>query len=155
MRDDKIFTSWDKETGVATCILMDKQGNTYFGQAKCHPEDKDMMSEHTGLEIAYRRAALRYLCHVRNNIIKPELKTLKTFYHSINSNKDYDENHYIVKRLLKHINFAQQDLDDINSEITHGRKELKDYMENKNDFYRSIRKLRMDKFKKALEKKNY
>lgn len=145
MRDDKIFTSWDEEAGIATCILMDKQGNTYFGQAICHPEDKDMKSEHTGLEIAYRRASIKYLSHIKNDEIKPELKVLKQFYNSINSNKDFDENHYIVKRLLKRIQSTQEELNDFNSLIVNERKGIQNLIKEKDKFYNQIRKLRQGK----------
>ena len=58
MNKKPIF-SWQKDDGIAICKITNPE-NDYIavGMAKCHPEDRDMMSERTGLEIAYHRALM-------------------------------------------------------------------------------------------------
>lgn len=60
--------SWDPETGSALCLLFNKN-DTYIGTAFCSPEDKDMMSEKTGCEIAYHRALIAALRARRDDLM--------------------------------------------------------------------------------------
>ena len=49
-----------KSSGTTTCTISDGQ-NTFIGTAKCHPDDRDCMSEYTGCEIAEKRAKIKIL----------------------------------------------------------------------------------------------
>ena len=138
MKEQTLF-DWDSENGIATCILTDGHHHVFYGEARCHPKDKDMMSEKTGYAIALRRAYIKALCYYRDSDCKPKLKTLKQFYNSINFSKEYDSKHYIVKRLLKHIDIAQKDLDSINELIKTEREQLKIFIDQKDEFYGKIR----------------
>ena len=105
-----------------------------------------MKSEKTGCTIALRRAYIKTLCHYRDNECKQTLKTLKHFLNSINCSKEYDEKHYIVKRLLKHIAMAEQDLATVNKLIKDEKKELRNFIEQKDEFYTKIRNNRQKDF---------
>lgn len=140
--EDKTLFDWDSETGTATCILTDGKNHTFYGEAHCHPKDQDMMSEKTGYAIALRRAYIKALCYYRDTECKPTLKALNQFYNSINYSKEYDKKNYIVKRLLKHIAIAQKDLDAVNELIAEERKGLRDYIDQKDEFYGKIRNKR-------------
>ena len=55
----KYMYNWDEESKCATCIIQE-DNETFYGLATCHPDDEDMMSKTTGLEIATRRAEIKY-----------------------------------------------------------------------------------------------
>ena len=78
MKVETLF-DWSEDTGVATCIITNKNGQTFYGYATCHPKDQDMKSEKTGCTIALRRAYIKTLCHYRDNECKQTLKTLFKF----------------------------------------------------------------------------
>lgn len=56
---------WDSNTGIAICTIHTPYGN-FSGKATCHTDDKDMMSEKVGCEIAYSRATINMLIHRRD-----------------------------------------------------------------------------------------
>ena len=138
MKERTLF-DWDAENGIATCILTDGKNHVFYGEAKCHPKDHDMMSEKTGYAIALRRAYIKALCYYRDAECKPTLKALKQYYNSINLNKDFDKTNYMVKRLFKHIAIAEKDLAAMNELIKDERKSLKTFIEQKDEFYTKIR----------------
>ena len=63
--------TYDEETGVTICTLKDTKRNTYIGEAHCHPDDTDMKNQMTGSEIAYRRAYIKFLKHIRDTEFVP------------------------------------------------------------------------------------
>ena len=58
---EKINTLWDEEYRHAYCGIKTPDGNTVVGEAICHPQDVDMVSEKTGCTIAERRAYIKYI----------------------------------------------------------------------------------------------
>ncbi len=131
------YFAFDQESGTATCILYD--GNkTYCGAALCHPDDKDMMSERTGQEIAFRRAEIQALRGFRDEI-KLELKSLKQLYYSINRSKYYNAKSYEARMLNRQIKTKESDLQTVKEYIKQKDKELRDYIAAKDEFYKKIR----------------
>lgn len=131
------YFAFDQESGTATCILYD--GNkTYYGTALCHPDDKDMMSERTGQEIAFRRAEIQALRGFRDEI-KLELKSLKQLYYSINRSKYYNAKSYEARMLNRQIKTKESDLQTVKEYIKQKDKELRDYIAAKDKFYKKIR----------------
>ena len=66
---------WHPEDGIAICRIEDRDHIIYEGKAKCHEDDKDMMNEKTGCEIALMKALIKYQkAQMRNT--KYELKGL-------------------------------------------------------------------------------
>lgn len=146
--------NWNEETATATCTLTDGNNHIFCGEAVCHPKDKDMMSEKTGYAIALRRAYIKALCYYRDTECKPTLKALKQFYNSINRSKEYDKKNYMVKRLLKHIAIAQNDLDTVNELIKEERAGLRRYIDQKDEFYHKIRNNRQAELVKNVLRPN-
>lgn len=142
---------WDAETGTSRCVITAKDGSVHVGSAYCSPKDQDMMSEKTGGEIAEMRASIAYLRHIRDFELKPELKSLKKFWNTINCSKYYDANAYPVQMLLRSIQRYENDLVTINEDINELKNGLNNYMTQKGAFYEKIRKLR-NKDKKAEDK---
>ncbi len=133
---------WDENLGLAQCVIIAKDGSVHVGSAVCSPNDQDMKSEKTGCEIAHMRANIAYLRYVRDTEIKPELKSLKKFWNTINKSKYYDAESYPVQMLLRSIQRYENDLDEINDEIQMEKFNLKTFMEQKSIFYEKVRNLR-------------
>lgn len=114
----------------------------YYGTASCQPEDRDMISEKVGCEIAYRRARINYfksqkaeyraklegLCHFKSTL-KPTV----------------DTNNYIYKRLLKEIKNTESKIIYFCSKIDFEKSRLREYINDKEGFYQYIRKKRQGK----------
>ena len=137
MKQEPIF-NWDPEEGVASCIVKYKN-QTFCGVAMCHEEDKDMMSEKTGMEIAYCRATIDYLKYVRDMELKPALKALKQLYYTMKHSTHFNPNSYENSKLQRHIRMYEFDLETINELIVNERKNLKDYIDKKDEFYKKTR----------------
>ena len=137
MKQEPIF-NWDHEEGIASCIIKYKN-QTFCGVAMCHEEDKDMMSEKTGMEIAYRRATIDYLKYVRDMELKPALKALKQLYYTMKHSTHFNPNSYENSKLQRHIRMYEFDLETINELIVNERKNLKDYIDKKDEFYKKTR----------------
>ena len=137
MKQEPIF-NWDPEEGVASCIIKYKN-QTFCGVAMCHEEYKDMMSEKTGMEIAYRRATIDYLKYVRDMELKPALKALKQLYYTMKHSTHFNPKSYENSKLQRHIRMYEFDLETINELIADERKNLKDYIDKKDEFYKKTR----------------
>ena len=138
---------WDEETGVSQCVITANDGSIHIGKAVCAPQDRDMLSEKTGAAIAEMRANIAYLRHSRDYSIKPELKSLKRFWNTINCSKYYDANSYPVQMLLRSIQRYENDLTTINEEIAELKENLKTYMTQKGIFYQKVREYRKNNTK--------
>ena len=132
---------WDPKTGYATCTLEYKDF-VFFGQAKCAPEDQDMMSEKTGLHIAEERAYIEFLQHIKNNEIKPQLEILNHLCSTMNNSKKLNPNSYEYKRILKEIKNLESDLDFYIDYIATEEAVLKSYIDEKDKFYKKVRENR-------------
>ena len=141
MKNNKPTFEWNAETGIAICIIHTPFGD-FGGSATCHTDDKDMMSEKVGCEIAYHRATIKMLTYQRDCQIKPALKALKQLYYSMKHSKQFNKNSYEAKMLWGQIRNWTCDLDTINEMITTIKTMLKDYIEIKEHLYQHIRKQR-------------
>ena len=133
---------WNEEHGTATCILTDTNKKVYVGFATCHPDDKDMMSEKTGCEIALSRANIDYYRSLRDNEIKPALAALKQLYYSMNKSKSFNPNSYENKMLQRQINLKTLDLATVQEMIVAEQEKLTAFLKKKEDFYQLIRSKR-------------
>lgn len=136
MNHEPLF-AWDNENGTASCILTD--GNKqYIGVAFCHEDDRDMMSEKTGSEIAFRRAKIDVLRAYREEV-KSSLKALRNFYYSINSSNKYNKDSYEAKMLKRQITLREKDLKFAKELIAQERSDLHKFITDKDEFYKKIR----------------
>ena len=131
--------AYDEETGVTTCTLQDTKRNTYVGEARCHPDDVDMKNKMTGSEIAYRRAYIKYLKHMRDTEFVPQLSVLKHMYSCMEQAADFnpkDNNIRLMKRAIDNYSAA---VDMIRAAIRDERNDLHTYMTDKAKLYKLIR----------------
>ena len=135
-----VYTSFDKETGAATCVFDSKYGNI-VGTAQCHPDDKDMCSELTGTTIAAERANRKYLqlCKVE---CKGQLAALNQLYYSMKHSSNFNPKSYENKMLQRQIRFIEDDLATIKQMLSDSYRSLKKYIDEKEKFYTKLRTLR-------------
>ena len=138
MKRQPLF-DWDPETGIATCIIFDKNDQTYVGMAQCHPDDIDMMSEKTGCHIALERAAIYGLQSIRKNELKPELASLKQLYYSMNRSKYFNPKSYEARTLKRQIKIKEEDIRSITNEIYLRKEQLREFINDKDSFYKEVR----------------
>lgn len=142
MKNHGPLFKWDPETGVASCVFLDGD-NIFIGSATCAPEDRDMMSEKTGYQIALYRMQINYFKHLRDNVLKPRLAALKQLYFSMNKSKYFNEKSYETKMLRRQIYMTSSDLDLIKEELAELKQNLKTYIEEKGKFYQRVRENRL------------
>lgn len=139
---NRISTRWNDDMGVAICTIVTSNGDTVTGYAECSEKDKDMISEKVGCTIAEKRAYIEYLRYIRDKELKPELKALNKFYNVINQSKYYNEADYSNQMLLRAINRLETDITALKDELAAAKKELSEYIQDKEIFYQSVRKHR-------------
>ena len=131
--------AYDEENGITTCTLQDTKHNTYIGEARCHPDDADMKNKMTASEIAYRRAYIKFLKHMRDTEFVPQLSVLKHMYSCMEQAADFnpkDNNIRLMKRAIDNYNAA---VDMIRAAIRDERNDLHTYMTDKAKLYKLIR----------------
>ena len=129
MKRQPLF-DWDPETGIATCIIFDKNDQTYVGMAQCHPDD---------IDIALERAAIYGLQSIRKNELKPELASLKQLYYSMNRSKYFNPKSYEARTLKRQIKIKEEDIRSITNEIYLRKERLREFINNKDSFYKAVR----------------
>ena len=141
---------WEEDIGFASCTLTDIYDRKYIGTSICHPDDLDMMSEKTGCEIANRRAEIMMLKGYVKNELKPRLRALKQLYYSMNRSQYFNEKSYENKMLQSQIHVVKNELDTTNEIIAELEYDLSRYLDEKNEFYKKIRRHR--KIESLLQK---
>lgn len=137
---------FNAEDGSSLCIISTKN-KTYVGMAQCHDNDRDMMSEKTGCEIAYHRAIINSLKD-RKNELSIKLSGLRDYYYTMNCSKYFKEDDYAIRRLVSHMDMLIDDIAITKDLIKEEQDYLKKYMSDKADFYKKIRnnrKVNLDK----------
>jgi hypothetical protein len=149
MKGDKIsmkdmWFDWNEEEKTAKCMIRhEKNGPIFVGEAFCHEDDYDMVSPRTGQEIAYRRAKIKQLQHVKNYEIKPQLFALRHLYSCMNRSARFNPESYENTMLQRQIRLLEFDLTTANEMIKYERESLKAFIDNKDRMYKHIRKKRL------------
>lgn len=128
---------YDKASGYTKAIIYYKN-NTFIGEAQCHPEDEDIISEFTGSEIALRRANIKVMQFVKNNEIVPQISILK----HLKSLQDQHEETLLEKSYeitLKKLLQLENDLATLKEMIALEKQELKLYIDAQEKFAAVIR----------------
>lgn len=129
---------WDDENKVATYILTEGD-NVFTGTASCHPDDYDMCSSKTGLQIANIRAVIKYYIHLRDNELKPALKILNRVYSEMKTSKKFNYSSYEAKSLRKHIYRTKTELALTQDLVDSTKANLAKLIKEKDDFYKHVR----------------
>ena len=134
-------TSYTYNHGIARCIIIDNDGTIYTGEAHCHPEDVDMMSEKTGLQIAETRANIKFLRHLIKDS-KRELKALKDFHSLLKFNPYYNKDVRETHLLIREIRRREKDIKENENSLKEMKNTLIEYIAEKEKFYQKIRRNR-------------
>lgn len=134
-------TSYTYSHGIAKCVIIDNDGSIYTGEAYCHPEDTDMMSEKTGLQIAETRANIKFLKHLIKDS-KRELKALKDFHSLLKFNPYYNKDVRETHLLIREIRRREKDIQENENSLKEMKSALAEYIAEKEKFYQKIRRNR-------------
>lgn len=139
------------ENGTARCTFIDKHGQReYTGIAICHEQDYDMESEKTGFHIATQRAYQEYIkCCIKDT--KAELRGLNGLYFSMKHSGKFNPKSYEAKMLYKQRKIKEKEIKDLKDELLLSKMTLRDYINIKDEMYKSIRANRLKE--KELETK--
>ena len=137
-------TSWNEETGVAT-VTINIFDTEFTGTAICHEDDDDMKSELTGLHIAEARVIIKAYQHYKNNILKPQIQILNRLMNEIKQGNYFDPRSQYVRLLRRKIAILTNQLHTSKQIIEFTKKELKDYIDTKEKFYKKVRAKRLVK----------
>lgn len=141
---DRIWFEWDEEDKVSKCVIQpEKNGPCFTGEAVCHEDDYDMASPRAGQEIAYRRAKIKHLQHIKNYEIKPQLASLKHLHGCMVHSSRFNPKSYENTMLQRQIRLLEFDLATANEMIKYERKNLKTFIDDKDRMYKHIRKKRL------------
>ena len=131
--------TWDETSGICGCSIILDDLMYGFGIAQCAEEDKDVISERTGMHIAERRAQINLLQNYKNRELIPGLKALLHLKSTMVNSNNYNPKSYEAKRLDKEIKHYQQDIEDIRIAIEGAKQNLYDYINIKEKLYKRIR----------------
>ena len=130
-------TSFEYDNGQALCIIEYKD-HFFVGQAHCHPDDEDFMSEKTGCFIAESRAHQKYLKFVKNCEILPKLEALNHLKSTL-AVQESDTPNYFSRRLNSEIKNLEEDLIMCKRAIDNEQQYLHGYIKEKDKLYKRIR----------------
>ena len=107
-----LYSSFDPQTGKSIVALTDKNNNTYIGQARLHPDDKNNASNLFGCRLAEKRAWIKYFKEEYKKK-KIELNTIK----QLNNDIKYNYRVYTPKKIQRRINIKLRDYSNEINEI--------------------------------------
>lgn len=107
--------------------------------AECAEQDRDVISERTGMHIAEMRAQINLLQNYKNHELYPELKAYKHLLGTMIKSPRYNPKSYEAKRLNREIFNVKKTLKEINEAIDIAKKQLYEYINTKEILYQRIR----------------
>lgn len=120
--------TWDETSGICGCSIIINDFLHGFGIAQCADQDRDVISQKTGMHIAEIRAQINLLQNYKNNELYPELKAYNHLLGTMIQSTKYNPNSYEAKRLNKEINNVKKTIKEINEMINFTKKDLYDYI---------------------------
>lgn len=137
-REPKFY--FEPGSGSSMCVIETKN-KTFVGTAQCADTDRDMMSEKTGCEIAYHRAIIHTLeGHLSDT--QNELMGLRKYFYSVNQSKYFDSTSYMANMLKSQMEQREEEIRVTKDLICNEKTYLKNFMADKAEFYKKIRRNR-------------
>ena len=133
---------WDEDIGLMSCYIEDQFGRHHIGLAQCHENDADMKSEKTGWEISHARAEINKLKSYIKDELKPRLRGLKQLYYSMNRSKKFNADSYENHMLQKQMKNIENEIEIVKLAIDDLQDDLNQYLDNKDNIYKSLRRNR-------------
>lgn len=142
---------YDRESGITTCIITDKQGRVFMGFATCHPDDRDMMAEYTGKQIAEMRAIIKLLRDIRDNDLRPQIKALRMLHTNMSQSKHFNPKSYENIMLCRALKQKESELAEIINMISQEQNDLRTFIREKEKAYQSVRRHRAETVQQGQE----
>ena len=144
--------NWNKETGMCIASIILPNGDVLQGYATCHPDDEDMCNEKTGEIIAGYRLYIKTQQYNKNYNLRPQLKALRHLQSLYKRDPNYNEQSYENRTLRRQIKLLEAEIHYTKVFIDQARKDLKEYINLKDSFYKKIRAKRgQDKLNQESE----
>ena len=131
--------TYDETSGICGCSIFLDDFLQGFGIAQCAEQDRDMISEKTGMHIAEMRAQINLLQNYKNRELHPELKAYKHLLGTMVNSSQYNPNSYEAKRLNREIKNVEKAIAEINEAIKATKQQLYNYINTKETIYQRIR----------------
>lgn len=131
--------NYDEASGICGCSIFIDDFLQGFGIAQCADQDRDMISEKTGMHIAEMRAQINLLQNYKNRELHPELKAYKHLLGTMVNSPRYNPNSYEAKRLNREIRNVEKAMREINIAIEATKAQLYNYINGKERMYQRIR----------------
>lgn len=138
----KIDYTWYSDTHTAVCAITEK-GQEWLGIAYCHPDDLDFGNERTGLIIAEYRARIDYNKEKRRNL-RQQYTALERLYRQVINGANYSPKSRENRILWSELRRLKNELTAVNYDLSQLRKNLKTFIDEKEEFYNKIRSKRKD-----------
>ena len=120
--------TYDEMSGICGCSIILDDFLQGFGIAQCAEQDRDVISQKTGMHIAERRAQINLLQNYKNRELHPGLKALLHLQGTMVNSKHYNPKSYEAKRLNREIKNLRAEIKDINKAIWIAKQELYEYI---------------------------
>ena len=138
MSNKNIKYLFDDVNGEAYCTI--KYKNIVFtGEAKCHPDDDDFMSDKTGCFIAEVRANIKVLKYRRNNELVPILRAFEHVQSNMDTSTKYAPKSYEAKMIHRQIKALKRQIAEVDAAIADEEAYLKKYIDDKEKLYQRLR----------------
>ena len=132
------ITDYGYEDGSAYFIIHYKD-QTFIGKAHCHPNDKDMESERTGLTIAEARAHIKMMKFIKRYEVQLVINSYQHLLKNIESSKHHNPRAYESCMIRSQLAHWENKLAEIKADIVDEEKYLKEYINQKDKLYHKLR----------------
>lgn len=122
---------------TSKCII--KYGKQEFvGEATCHPEDMDFVSEKTGSNIAYLKAQINFYKYLRDSN-KPKVNALREVVALFEQSGKTNKKSYEYRLLYRQYYLAYVDYKTSQFLLETKKRELREYLYQKEKLHKQIR----------------
>lgn len=143
---------WYEDSKCCKASIKTPTGETIEALAICHPEDEDMCTQKTGEIIAGYRLYIKVQQYNKNYNLRPQLKALLHLQSLYKRDPSYNEQSYENRTLRRQIKLLEAEIHYTKASIDQARKDLKEYIDLKDSFYKKIRAKRgQDKLNQESE----
>lgn len=101
---------YNNHNGKTTACLKNKRGDSFWGIANIHPEDKEWQSERFGKDLALTRAELSAAEHMAAEA-RTKLKIIDNFLSNLSCCNNFDKESPTAKTVFRQRNMAAKELD--------------------------------------------
>lgn len=133
-----------EETGETICYLLAYINGQYqmcIGSTYCHEEDKEFSSNLVGEHIAYQRAFIKVCKLVKLDLLSRQA-AMNELYYAINKSKHFNKKSYEAKMIFRKINQYKTTISQLTDLIKNTQDELKEYIDEKTNQHRLLKKIR-------------